>query len=370
MIVGVSVSTSVSTQGPLARLIQPLVDSSVFDFWAGHINPAWSWSRALARVVERRVEAHDAVTLVLKPNRHVGSFVAGQHVNVGVEVNGRRVTRSYSLSNAPRRDGRLEITIKHVPGGVVSTHLCQHLKVGDVLEIGPAFGELTLPAKPEGAWLFLAAGSGITPLMSLIRQLANQNMPVNLTLAYWARTRADVCFARELQELAQRYPRFKLHLILTREPHRLADELSGRISSELLTQMVDNLGEQQIYACGPGGFVESARAVTGAAQLFKAEAFTPATPIDLHQGNETVQLKLNRSGKTLTVPAGLSLLSALEAQGVHPRHGCRMGICHTCVCTKLEGTVEDTYTGDRDAEPDTTVRICVSRPCTDISLDL
>lgn len=359
-----------SSQGPLARLLQPFIDPSVFDFWVSHINPAWSWSRALARVVERRVEAHDTVTLVLKPNRHVGRFVAGQHVNISAEVNGRKVTRSYSLSDAPRADGRMAITVKHIVGGTLSTQLCQHTQVGDVVEVGPAFGELTLPAQPQGAWLFLAAGSGITPLMSLTRQLAAQGMPVDLTLVYWAQTRADLCFTRELRELAARHPRFKLHLVLTREAHRLSDEHEGRISAELLASLVGDLSQQQIYACGPGGFVAAAQNLTRQANLFKAEAFTPVTPVEMHTGNETVQVHLNRSGKTLTVPAGLSLLAALEKQGVHPRSGCRMGICHTCVCTKVSGTLEDTHTGDRDTEPGTSVRICVSRPCTDISLDL
>jgi ferredoxin-NADP reductase len=205
----------------LRKVAAPFVNPGIFDFWVSKLNPAWSWDRPLARVVDRKVEALDTVTLVLKPNAHCGSFVPGQHINVTAEVNGRRTTRSYSHTGIPRRDGRISLTIKRVDKGVLSTHLCQHTQVGDVLELGAAFGEMTLPAKPEGEWLFLAAGSGITPLMSLTRSLAAQNMPVDLTLVYWAKTRAELCFARELRALAVQFPRFKLQFVLEKEAELL-----------------------------------------------------------------------------------------------------------------------------------------------------
>ena len=135
----VSASASAVTGLPptanwLQRIMAPAVDPEVFDFWVQHLNPAWSWSRPLATIVERRVEARDTVTLVLQPNRHVGGFLPGQHVNVSAEVNGRRVTRSYSLTNvpAPARAGsrRLSITVKRVEGGALSTHLVQHAQTG------------------------------------------------------------------------------------------------------------------------------------------------------------------------------------------------------------------------------------------------
>jgi ferredoxin-NADP reductase len=359
--------------GPLQKLVAPLIDPAVFDFWAGLVNPAWSWSRALARVVERRVEAQDAVTLVLQPNRHCGKVRPGQHINVSAEVNGRRTTRSYSITNVPGRDGRIEITVKRVDGGKLSTHLCRDIREGDAVELGPAFGEMTMSAQPQGKWLFLAAGSGITPLMSLTRMLAAQNMPVDLTLIYWAKTRAELCFLLELRQLAARQPKFKLQIVLTHEAECLSDEASGFISQEQINELVKDLPERQIYACGPGGFVDTARALTaGVARSFLAEGFTPSAPVstDTEAETKTVRVQLLKSGRALDVSSGKSLLVALEEQGLNPAHGCRMGICHTCVCTKHEGTTQDINTGDQDTEPDTTVRICVSRACTDISLDL
>src|SRR3989344_3931930 len=211
----------------------PAVDPEVFDFWVQHLNRAWSWSRPLATIVERRVEARDTVTLVLKPNRHVGGFLPGQHVNVSAEVNGRRVTRSYSLTNVPKpgRSGsrRMSITVKRVEGGALSSHLVQHARVGDVLGVGPAFGEMTLPAQPQGRWLILAAGSGITPLMGLTRALAAQ------------------------------FPQFRLQVVVTHEAPTVPGEAQGLISAQQLAQLAPGLSEQQVFACGPGGFIEAAR---------------------------------------------------------------------------------------------------------------
>jgi stearoyl-CoA 9-desaturase NADPH oxidoreductase len=364
-------AASQARSGALHRVLSPLVDAAVFDFWAGLVNPAWSWERPLARVVERRVEAQDTVTLVLKPNRHCNKLLPGQHINVSAEVNGRRTTRSYSVTNVPGRDRRIEITVKRVEGGKLSTHLCRDAHVGSVVELGTAFGEMTLPAQPQGKWLFLAAGSGITPLMSLTRLLASQNMPVDLTLIYWAKTRAEVCFARELRELAVRFPRFKLQVVLTHEAQRLMDEEQGLINQEQLARLISDMAERQVYACGPGGFVDTARALTaGAARSFLAEGFTPSKPAADASTLTTVRVQLLKSQRSLEVSSGQSLLAALEAQGLNPPSGCRMGICHTCVCTKHEGTTQDTLTGDQDTESDTSIRLCVSRACTDISLDI
>jgi stearoyl-CoA 9-desaturase NADPH oxidoreductase len=362
-----------STAGWLQRLAAPVVDPEVFDFWVQHLNPAWSWSRPLATIVERRVEARDTVTLVLKPNGHVGGFLPGQHVNVSAQVNGRRVTRSYSLTNVPSRSRRMSITVKRVEGGALSTHLVQQARVGDVLGIGPAFGEMTLPAQPQGRWLFLAAGSGITPLMGLTRALAAQNMPVELTLLYWVKTHAELCFLQELRALSTRFPRFRLQVIVTHEAPVVPGEAQGLISAQQLAQLVPGLSEQQVFACGPGGFIEAARGLCeGTSQAFVAEGFTPAAPVALPAATDArmVRVTLQRTGRELQLSTGLSLLDALEAEGLNPPSGCRMGVCHSCVCPRVEGTTQDMQSGDTQSEGNMAVRLCVSRACTDLTLDL
>lgn len=359
--------------GWLQRNLNTLVDPDVFDYWAGLINPAWSWSRPLATIVERHVEALDTVTLVLKPNRNVGGFLPGQHVNVSCSVDGRRTTRSYSLTGVPRGDKRLSITVKRVAGGKLSTHLVDTARVGDVLELGPAFGDMVLPQHAEGRWLFLAAGSGITPLMSLTRALAERDMPVELTLLYWVKTRAELCFLQELRALAARQPRFRLQVIVTHEDATLQGDAHGLISADQLEALVPQLGQQQVFACGPGGFVETARQLTqGRVRRFEAEGFTPAAPLGLPADGQatTVRVHLQRSGRDVEVSTGASLLEALEAQGLNPPSGCRMGICNTCSCQRLSGTTHDMKTGEAESETDHAVRLCISRAATDLTLDL
>jgi len=305
-----------------------------------------------------------SVTLVLQPNRHWQGFLPGQHLNLGVEIDGRRVTRSYSLCDVPRADGRIAVTVQQIDGGLMSTQLCTRTRVGDVLDIGPAYGELTLPAQAQARHLLLAAGSGITPLMSLVREQATRQMPQPVTLMYWVKTAAQACFVAELQALAQRFPNFQFQLIATQQGGR-------RIDAELLApRLAAGAGQLQALACGPGGFAALARELlSGEVASFKAEAFTPAVPLNTDSKHQ-VQVELRRSGRTLEVASGMSLLAALEAQGLRPQSGCRMGICHSCVCTKHEGLAEDMNTGERCSEPNSAIRICVIRGCTDLSLDL
>lgn len=359
------------TDSSLQRLASQLVNPAVFDFWAGMVNPVWSWNRVLARIVERRPESDDAVTLVLKPNRRFASFEPGQHVNLSAEVNGRKVTRSYSLTGLPQRNGCISLTVKQVPGGVLSTHLCREARVGDVVELGSAFGELAIPpARQAHRQLFLAAGSGITPLMGLSRQLAAAGFPGEVTLLYWVRARTELCFVRELRALAaDSSGRFRVRFMLTRQEAALPDECAGRLAAEQLQQLVPDLAERHVSCCGPAGFVDAAVALTGSvARSFQAESFTP--PSFGSDAAGTVQVHLSRAGRTLEVPAGVSLLAALEAQGLQPEYGCRMGICNTCACGKSAGTTQDMSNGDISTEPESALRLCISRATTNVTLDL
>lgn len=354
----------------LHRWLAPLINPSVFDFWTQELGLTWSWQRTLAQVVARRVEARNQVTLVLQPNGHFQGFRPGQHVNVTVAVDGIRLTRSYSLTGIPQSNGRIALTVKHVAGGQVSTQLCTRTRVGDVLELGPAFGTMTLPPTLPAKLLFLAAGSGITPLISLTRALAAQAMPVPLTLVYWARERTELCYAEELRALAVRYPRFRFQVVLTQEDKLLTTEQRGRPSVSLLGSLVPDLAVRSVYACGPGGFVDSVRTlVQPVAPSFQAEAFTPTTVMAPASGT-VVDVTLTASQRTLSLPAGQPLLAALEAAGVHPPSGCRMGICHTCVCRKLTGSTQDVLTGETHTEADAALRLCVSAAHSDLTLEL
>ena len=351
----------------LKRLIQPLIVPQVFDFWASKVNPTWSWERPMARITGRRAESADSVTLWLQPNRHWAGFQPGQHLNVSAQLDGVRVTRSYSLTNASAADGRLAITVKGIEGGKLSRHLCESAGIGEVLEIGQAFGEMTLPPSPQGNWLFLAAGSGITPLMSMARALAAQGMPVPLTLVYWARTRHELCFVDELKKYAATHSNFSIHFVLTREPVA-GDEATGRLNGSMIQALVADISSRQVFACGPGGFVDTARAALSDAKSFQAEAFSP--PPRAIEESGSVQVTLAASGRTLTVPRGQSLLTALEAEGLRPASGCRMGICNTCSCGKPSGVTRHLHTGELAHEPASALKLCISSASTDLVLDL
>jgi ferredoxin-NADP reductase len=344
-----------------------LVSPAFFDFWASRVSKTWTWERPLARIVSRQAAAANAVTLVLRPNRHWQGFAAGQHLNVTVEVDGRRLTRSYSLSAPPQADGRLEITVKEVDGGRVSAALCRDAKVGDVLEIGAAFGELALPESPSEPLLFLAAGSGITPMMAMLRALVAQDRRTPVTLLYWARSRDELCFANELRAFAAEREEVTVRFVLTREAAQAADEAEGRIDATHVAPW--RTEATHVFACGPDGFVEQARALLAdATKSFAAEAFTPPAFVASETG--TVTVTLARSGRTLDVQRGQSLLTALEAAGAAPKSGCRMGICNTCACGKRAGTTRHLRTGDTEHEPVSALRVCVNTATTDLVLDL
>ncbi|WP_430391398.1 ferredoxin reductase [Dyella sp. 20L07] len=332
-------------------------------------NAGWSWDRPLARVVGHRRESSNAYTLLLQPNRRWGDFRPGQHLNVGAEIDGVRVSRSYSLTGTARADRRLAITVKAIEGGRLSQHLCHATRVGDVLEIGPAYGEMILPDAVDGPRLFLAGGSGITPLIAMIRQLAERGMVAPLTLLYWVRHRDERCFVDELRALSTKHVDFRVHFFLTRDAASADDEHEGHLCDVPWSSLVPDLQAREVYACGPDGFVESARTETAAlARSFQAEAFTLPTFNVGDQGS--VQITLAASQRTVTVPRGATLLAALEAEGVTPASGCRMGICNTCACGKRSGATRNLRTGDLEHDPVSALRLCISSASSDLVLEL
>lgn len=349
---------------PLQTIIQSVFSPIDFDFWASHLNPTWSWNRPLACIVSRRIAAKDSITLTLKPNRHAQPFLAGQHLNITAEINGARVTRSYSPSLVPNKSGVFTITVKRMNGGKVSNWLYEHAQVGQVLELGAPFGEMTL-SELHQQHVFLAAGSGITPFLSLIHEWVAQGALGDVTLIYWAKTKDELCFVDAFSALTTKHANLHVHYALTQEQA----DLSARISQDVLEQLVPDLNQRVVYACGPAGFVEQARSLTeGQAKDFYGEAFS--LPLIANDSTEQVSIHLTKSNRTIRVASGQPLLAAFEAQGLKPASGCRMGICNTCVCIKQDGTTEHILTKDRDQESGSSVRICISSARSDLTLDL
>jgi ferredoxin len=158
-------------------------------------------------------------------------------------------------------------------------------------------------------------------------------------------------------------------LILTGEKATLAHESEGRISENLFNTLQVNAQGQAVLACGSNEFVEQAKTLLQEkAQSFQAEQFTP--PVIQHNTAERVKVHLNRSGQTLDVSAGESLLNALEAAGLQPEYGCRMGICNTCACGKTAGITQNLLNQEISHDSTDALRLCISRATSDIALDL
>ena len=351
-----------------AALLQPLRRLSAtawlreadVDLLLQALHPAWRLNRVMARVEAREWVAEDMLALTLRCNGNARGWQAGQHVQLYMPHEGTRLSRSYSLT-AVHGDGRIELAIKRQPGGRLSNQLLDHLPVGQVLELGQADGSLYWPASRDGV-LLLAAGSGITPLLGLLRQALSQGFTAPITLLHYVRQRSQRAFNRELQTLMSQYPNLQVRWAISGEL-AAADELSGRFQPAHLHALPGS----SLLVCGPHGFVASVREQW--AGEVQAEAFS-LPPAEASASSAQLQLQFARSQLAVTGDSATSLLQQAEAHGLRPVHGCRQGICTRCTCTLLSGTVRDLRNGQLQHEPGQPIRICVSVPQGDVVVDL
>lgn len=362
-------------------IIRPFISPEQYDFWAQELGSLSAWQRCFARVVSRVDEGADCFSLQLRPNRNMPVYQSGQHINLSAEIEGRRVSRSYSLTSLPG-ERELSITLRREPQGQMSNWLYDNAHPGTTLEIGAVFGDMTLSnceVKASDNLLFLGAGSGITPLYSLIRDAIDKGHQGNISLLYWDKSSEHFCFNDEFAAL-EASSQLTIHRLSTRVS---ADaEPQGRISEAQILALCPELSPEpskqkqnvlstHIFVCGGAGFVDSARQICTALGQDKihAEAFSaPAINSDSESAETTYHVELLRSGTSLEISSNSNLLTALETAGIAVESGCRMGICNTCSCPTREGSTLDTSTGLMNSGNST--RLCISQARSNLILDL
>jgi ferredoxin-NADP reductase len=340
------------------RITTPLVPADYLDI----IDPLRSGADLRGRIVAIHPETRDAISLVIKPGRGWRSHTPGQYVRIGVDVDGVRQWRAYSLtSDTDRADGCIAITVKAIPGGKVSNHLVRHAAVGTIVQLDYAAGEFTLPAAAPAKILFLTAGSGITPVMGMLRNMAEDIDDV--VVVHSAPTPDEVIFAGELRVLASQG---RIRLI---EKHTDTD---GMLSTSELDALVDDLAERETWACGPTGMLDALEQHwndNGMPERLHTERFRP-TVVTAGEGGTVT---FSKSATVLDTPGDQTLLDAGEAAGVLMPSGCRMGICFGCVAPLRQGAVRDLRNGDiTTAAPGDGVLIqtCVSAAAGTCDIDL
>ena len=331
------------------------------------LHPMLSLSDVRARVVRIVIETADTKTFVLQPNalwqgRHHAQ--AGQFVQLRLEINGRRVERIYSLSSRP--GARLiAITVKRQTGGLVSPHLHDHVQVGDVITISQADGAFVLPALLPAKMLLLSAGSGITPVMAMLRDLQARNYQGDVVFLHVCRNPAELIFAKALQAAADSFPELSLLLHF--------DDSTGRFTPEALQLAVPDVAERATWMCGPSGFMDAVHRhwrTQGLSTPLHSERFVAVPMLPTTSPGTPVTVMLAHSGAHFVTSGTAPLLMQAEAAGLSPKHGCRIGICRSCQCTKKSGTVENLQTGEISSTPNEQIRLCISVARTDLALDL
>jgi stearoyl-CoA 9-desaturase NADPH oxidoreductase len=371
--------SAVTRLGPLSSPLRRVLGTSLLEglttphgvsHYLEALHPLWSLEGGRALVEEITDETPDMVTLTLRPDHRWAGFSAGQHVRLGVEIEGATHTRTYSLSgSAHRSDGRYTITVKRKEGGLVSGHLTRRVRPGDVLHASAATGEVVLPDPRPRRLLFVSAGSGITPLASMLATLADEGHRGSVTFLHYARTPADVPFADDLARIAETLPEAEVIVVPTAV--RGTSPVTGRFAPQHLDTVLPDHLRIPTFACGPAGFVDAIEghyAAGGGADLVEVERFSPPTlRANLEPGEGTV--RFDASDREVD-DDGTTLLEQAESAGLSPEFGCRMGICHSCTRTKTAGDVVDLRNGRRSDAPGEKIQICVSAAVGDVVLDL
>jgi len=339
-------------------LVDLLTGPHGVDRYTELVAPTWTLGEARAKVVDVRRTTPRSVTLTLAPNESFTSantVKAGQYVNLTVDIDGRRHTRCYSPANA-EGSPNLELTIGHHDGGLVSNYLYERARRGMVVGLAGVGGDFVLPAQRPRRILFVSGGSGITPVMAMLRTLVAERHDGEVAFVHYARTAAEACYRDELAGM----PGVRVLHGYTRSD---AGDLVGRFGAEHLAAAMPS--PNVVFVCGPTTLVE---AVREHCENVYTESFVP--PVFEPPPNPSGgRITFENSGIDV-VDDGRSLLEQAESAGLTPQNGCRMGICHTCTRRKTAGTVRNLVTGAVSTVPDEDVQICVSVPVGDVDLSL
>lgn len=350
-----------------SRFTTPLLP----DDYLSLVNPLWSARELRGKIVEVVPETDDAVTLVIKPGWGWSfDHHAGQYVGIAVDVAGRFHWRSYSLTSPPRVDGKhLSVTVKAMPEGFLSQHLVGGVAPGTIVRLAPPSGEFVLPEPPPERILFLTAGSGITPIIAMLRTLDRRGHMPDVFVSHSAPDAENLIFGAELDALERRHEGLRVHKQYTR-----AD---GHLALDDLAAVCPDWPEREAWICGPNAMLDEAERVwaeAGVEDRLHVERFSA----DLSGGEaEGGTVTFSTSEKELAIDGATTLLEAGEQAGLTLPFGCRMGICHTCVLPLRKGVVRDLRDGtehradgsggqDWDAIK---IQTCVSAAAGDVVLD-
>ncbi len=346
----------------LAALSSPLLPDDYLEL----VNPLWSTRELRGRIESIDRETSDAATVLIKPGYRWGGHQPGQYLRIGLDIQGVRHWRAYSLTSDPNReDGLISITVKNVDEGKVSPYLVRRGRPGTIVSLGGVEGEFLLPDELPPKLLFISAGSGITPIMSMLRHLHQSGELGDVVLLHSARRSDEVIFGDELRALEARHEKFVLHEQLTGE--------SGRMGPADLDRLCPDWQERDTYISGPNEMLDDFSEhyeQAGVTERLHMERFQPK--LGLGDGEEG-------SGGTITFleseteaesDGSQPILVAGEEAGLDLPYGCREGVCHTCVGELRSGRVRDLRTGKVHGEEGETIRTCIHAPEGPIEIEL
>lgn len=337
----------------LELVTTPLLPSDYLDL----VSPLRAGADLRGRIEAVHRETDDAATIVIKPGKGWRGHVAGQYVRIGIDVDGVRMWRAYSVTSPTNRaDGRITITVKAIPDGKVSNHLVRKTKPGTVIQLDQATGEFVLPATKPAKVLYLTAGSGITPAMGMLRDARL----ADVVMVHSAPREEDVIFRKDLHDLVADEA---LKLV------ELHTDTDGMLDLAELEKLVPDWAERETWACGPPAMLDAAERTwkaAGAADRLHLERFS----VDLAgAGGSGGTVTFARSGKTVEADGATTLLQAGESVGVQMPFGCRMGICQSCVVPLAAGAARDLRSGTESVEGQR-VQTCISAAAGDCVIDL
>jgi ferredoxin-NADP reductase len=348
------------------RLLRSFTSPLRPDDYLELINPLWSTRELRGRIERVRRQSDQAVTVVIKPGWEWPGHRPGQYLRLGVEVDGVHHWRAYSLTSDPRRaDGCIAITPKLVESGKVSPFLCRRARRGMIVRLGGVEGSFVLPDPPPRQLLFITAGSGITPVMSMLRSLSSAAALADVVHLHSDRTEQALMFASELHALARSQPGYRLHEQIS--------GCSGRLTPAGLELVCPDWREREAFVCGPSGLLRTLRArwqSDGDARRLHSEHFQPDAELGGGEHGAGGTIRFRTSGAEAVSDGTQPILVAGERAGVSLAHGCRMGICHSCAGRLHCGRVRDLRTGRVHGQPGELLRICINAPEGPVEIDL